>query len=107
MLGVRADAFNGQLDSLILAIVAEEPAHGYVVLQRLQQRSSGAFELAEGTLYPALHRLERDGLLASSWSTGSGRRRRIYEATPAGRSALQKRRREWRRFSTAVEAVLG
>jgi PadR family transcriptional regulator, regulatory protein PadR len=104
---MKSDAFNGQLDSLILATVAEEPAHGYSILQRLRQRSSGAFELAEGTLYPALHRLERDGLLASSWSTGSGRRRRVYDVTPAGRAALQTRRREWRRFSTAVAAVLG
>jgi|SRR5579862_8672914 len=106
-LGMKPDAFNGQLDSLIMATIAAEPAHGYVILQRLQERSSGAFELAEGTLYPALHRLERDGLLASSWSTGSGRRRRVYEITSAGQSALQTRRREWRRFSTAVEAVLG
>lgn len=104
---MRPDAFNGQLDSLILATIADQPAHGYAILQRLQQRSSGAFELAEGTLYPALHRLERDALLTSSWSTDSKRRRRIYDVTPAGRAALGKRRREWRRFSTAVEAVLG
>jgi transcriptional regulator len=104
---MKPDAFNGQLDSLILATVAEEPAHGYAILQRLRQRSSGAFELAEGTLYPALHRLERDGLLTSSWSTGGGRRRRVYDVTVTGRTALRKRRREWRRFSTAVEAVLG
>lgn len=104
---MKPDAFNGQLDSLILATVAEEPAHGYAILQRLRQRSSGAFELAEGTLYPALHRLERDSLLTSSWSTGGGRRRRIYDVTPSGRAALRKRRREWRHFSTAVEAVLG
>jgi len=70
---VKADAFNGQLDSLILAIVAEEPGHGYVILQRLRERSTGVFELAEGSLYPALHRLERDGLLASSWSADGGR----------------------------------
>jgi PadR family transcriptional regulator, regulatory protein PadR len=104
---MKPDAFNGQLDSLILATVAEEPAHGYAILQRLRQRSSGAFELAEGTLYPALHRLERDGLLTSSWSAGGGRRRRVYDVTATGRAALRKRRREWRRFSTAVEAVLG
>ncbi len=104
---MKPDAFNGQLDSLILATVAEESAHGYVILQRLRHRSSGAFELAEGTLYPALHRLERDGLLRSSWSTDTGRRRRVYEATRAGHAALQERRTEWRRFSTAVEAVLG
>ena len=104
---MKADAFNGQLDSLILAIVAEEPGHGYVILQRLRERSTGVFELAEGSLYPALHRLERDGLLGSSWSADGGRRRRVYGITPAGRSALQERRQEWRRFSAAVAAVLG
>lgn len=108
MLGVvRSDAFNGQLDSLILATVAEESAHGYVILQRLRQRSGGAFELAEGTLYPALHRLERDGLLTSSWASDTGRRRRVYAVTRSGRTALEARRREWKRFSTAMEAVLG
>lgn len=104
---MKPDAFNGQLDSLILATVADAPAHGYAILQRLRERSSGAFELAEGTLYPALHRLERDGLLASSWSSDSGRRRRVYEVTRRGAGTLQERRQEWRRFSVAVEAVLG
>ncbi len=104
---MKADALNGQLDSLILATVLDEPAHGYVILQRLKQRSSGAFDLAEGTIYPALHRLERDGLLSSTWSSESGRRRRVYEVTRAGRAALQVRRSEWRTFVHAVEAVLG
>jgi PadR family transcriptional regulator PadR len=104
---MRNDALNGQLDPLILATVADEPAHGYAILQRLSERSSGAFELAEGTIYPALHRLERDGLLSSSWSTETGRRRRVYRVTAAGRSAFQARRREWAHFSHAVEAVFG
>jgi transcriptional regulator len=103
----KPDALNGQLDALILATVGDEPAHGYAILQRLRQRSHGAFDLAEGTIYPALHRLERDGLLSSSWSTESGRRRRVYRVTRSGRSALQTRRREWARFARAVEAVLG
>jgi PadR family transcriptional regulator, regulatory protein PadR len=104
---MKTDTLNGQLDPLILATVADEPAHGYAILQRLKERSSGAFDLAEGTIYPALHRLERDGLLASSWSTASGRRRRVYEVTRAGHSALEVRRHEWRRFAHAVEAVMG
>ncbi len=107
LLGMRADTLNGQLDPLILATIAEDPAHGYAILQRLRERSGGAFDLAEGTIYPALHRLERDGLLSSSWSTESGRRRRVYGVTRAGRSALQARRREWRQFAQAVEVVLG
>ncbi len=104
---MKPDALNGQLDPLILATVAEEPAHGYAILQRLKARSSGAFDLAEGTIYPALHRLERDGLLSSSWSTQTGRRRRVYSVTRAGTSALKVRRREWRQFARAIEAVIG
>jgi PadR family transcriptional regulator, regulatory protein PadR len=104
---MKPDTLNGQLDSLILATVAEEPAHGYAILQRLKDRSSGAFDLAEGTIYPALHRLERDGLLSSAWSTGSGRRRRVYNLTRAGTSALEVRRREWKRFAHAIELVMG
>lgn len=104
---MRADALSGQLDAMILATLADDPAHGYAILGRLRERSSGAFDLAEGTIYPALHRLERDGLLTSSWSRESGRRRRIYELTRRGHGALQERRQEWRFFSQAVEAVLG
>jgi PadR family transcriptional regulator, regulatory protein PadR len=104
---MKADTLNGQLDPLILATVAEEPAHGYAILQRLKERSSGAFDLAEGTIYPALHRLERDGLLRSSWSTDSGRRRRVYSVTRAGTSSLEVRRREWKQFARAIEAVMG
>ena len=103
----KTDTLGGQLDALILATVGDEPAHGYSILQRLKQRSHGAFDLAEGTIYPALHRLERDGLLESSWSTGAGRRRRVYRVTRTGRAALQTRRREWTHFARAVEAVLG
>ena len=104
---MKADTLNGQLDPLILATVADEPAHGYAILQHLKERSSGAFDLAEGTIYPALHRLERDGLLMSEWSTESGRRRRVYSVTSAGTSALEVRRREWKSFAVAVEAVMG
>jgi PadR family transcriptional regulator len=107
LLGMKADALGGQLDSLLLAVVAEEPAHGYGILQRLKLRSAGAFDLAEGTIYPALHRLERDGLLSSSWSSEAGRRRRVYRVTRTGRSALKARRRDWAHFAQAVEAVLG
>ena len=104
---MRNDALGGQLDGLILATVAAEPAHGYVILQQLKSRSGGAFDLAEGTIYPALHRLERDGLLASDWSTDGGRRRRVYRLTRTGQASLVARRREWAVFSGAVEAVLG
>jgi PadR family transcriptional regulator, regulatory protein PadR len=104
---MKADAVNGQLEALILAIVGQDPAHGYAIVQRLKQRSGGAFDLAEGTVYPALHRLERAGHLRSSWSVEGGRRRRIYELTRTGSATLTERRREWGRFVNAVEAVMG
>ncbi len=107
LLGMKTDALSGQLDTMILATLIEDPAHGYAILGRLRERSGGAFDLAEGTIYPALHRLERDGLLRSSWSSASGRRRRVYKVPRRGRAALQRRRQEWRHFSRAVEAVLG
>lgn len=104
---MKTDALNGQLDPMILATVADEPAHGYAIVQRLKTRSGGAFELAEGTIYPALHRLERDGLLSSSWSAEGRRRRRVYRITRHGRAAFETRKREWTLFSQAVEAVFG
>jgi DNA-binding PadR family transcriptional regulator len=104
---MKAETLKGHLDGLILATLAAGPAHGYAVIEQLKQRSGGAFELAEGTVYPVLHRLEAEGLLASSWSEAAGRKRRVYRLTRRGRSALDGRRREWRAFSGAVEAVLG
>jgi PadR family transcriptional regulator PadR len=103
---VRAEELKGHLDSLILAVVAGEPLHGYAVIEELKQRSGGALALPEGTVYPALHRLERGGLLASSWSTADGRRRRVYKLTARGRRELGVKRASWREFASTVEAVL-
>ena len=100
------EELKGHLDSLILAVVSAEPAHGYAIIQELKLRSGGAFSLPEGTVYPALHRLERSGLLASGWSNAGGRRRRVYRLTRRGRTRLESRRREWQAFSNAVDAVL-
>jgi PadR family transcriptional regulator PadR len=102
---VRAEALKGHLDALILAVLDAEPLHGYAVIEELKQRSGGALTLPEGTVYPALHRLEAAGLLLSSWSDG-GRKRRVYRLTRAGRRELVARRGEWRAFTAAVEAVL-
>ena len=103
---MRAETLKGHLDFLLLATVAAEPAHGYRIIEELKRRSAGAFELPEGTVYPALHRLEASGLLASAWSKGDGRRRRIYRVTGRGRRALARERREWAGFAQAVEAVV-
>lgn len=103
---MRSEVLRGHLDLLILATLEQEPAHGYLILERLRERSGDVFVLAEGTLYPALHRLERGGLLASAWSPGDGRRRRVYRLTRRGRDELAERRSEWSRFSGAVQAVV-
>ena len=103
---MRADALKGHLDALLLAVVAGGPAHGYKIVEDLRLRSSGAFDLPEGTVYPALHRLERSGLLASRWTLASGRRRRVYRVTRRGRSTLARQRADWARFADAVQAVL-
>lgn len=103
---MRAETLKGHLDTIVLAILQGEPLHGYAVIEALRRRSEGAFELAEGTLYPVLHRLEAEGLLSSAWSDASGRRRRVYRLTRRGRAALARRRQEWAGFASAVDAVL-
>jgi PadR family transcriptional regulator PadR len=103
---MKAETLKGHLDGMLLAVLAAEPAHGYAVIEALRRRSGGVFDLPEGTVYPALHRLEADGLLASSWATESGRKRRVYRLTRRGRAALGERRSEWLVFSHAVEGVL-
>jgi PadR family transcriptional regulator, regulatory protein PadR len=104
---MRTDHVGGQLDLLLLSVLARGPAHGYAVIAALRQGSGGTFDLPEGSVYPALHRLERAGLLSSSWDTADGgRRRRRYELTAAGASALAAKRAEWRSFARGVRAVL-
>jgi PadR family transcriptional regulator PadR len=104
---MRADLLRGHLDALLLAVLADAPGHGYELSRRLTERSDGELGVPEGSLYPALHRLERGDLVQSSWSTGEGRRRRIYRLTPAGRRAVGRSRSEWRLFASAVDRVLG
>lgn len=102
---MEAEELKGHLDALLLAVLAGEPMHGYAVIEELRVRSDGRLALPEGTVYPALHRLERGGLLSSAWSD-RGRRRRVYSLTRAGRRELGVRRERWRAFSSTVEAVL-
>jgi PadR family transcriptional regulator, regulatory protein PadR len=97
---------KGHLDLLLLAILEAEPLHGYAISQRLRLRSAEAFDVAEGTLYPALHRLEQIGLLSSSWSDSGPRKRRLYAVTAKGRANLAAGRKEWRTFAGGMDAVL-
>jgi DNA-binding PadR family transcriptional regulator len=103
---VGAEELKGHLDALILAVLSGEPLHGYAIIDELKRRSGGSLALPEGTVYPALHRLERSGLLASGWSSASGRRRRVYRLTARGRRELGIRRKSWREFVSTVDAVM-
>jgi PadR family transcriptional regulator PadR len=101
------EPFSGHLELLMLAALCARPMHGYAIIDYVRETSSGQFDYAEGTIYPALRRLEDDGLLRSRWSDSEGRRRRIYELSPRGTKALARHRQEWERFTRGVEAVLG
>jgi PadR family transcriptional regulator PadR len=106
-LGMRGEQLKGHLDLLLLSVLAGRPAHGYAVITALRDRSQGEVVLPEGTVYPALHRLEERGLLHSHWAEQAGRRRRLYEITAEGATALTRLRGEWRRFQDGVQAVVG
>lgn len=100
-----ADSVKGQLDFMLLAVLRAEPAYGYVIIEAIRARSNGVFDLPESTVYPALHRMERDGFLRSAWAEVNGRRRRVYTVTAQGVAALGDHHRAWRRFSDAVSSV--
>lgn len=97
---------TGQIDLLLLSIVAQRPAHGYAIINDLRLLSGGAFDLPEGSIYPALYRLERQGLVSSSERRVDGRRRRIYRVTRSGRTALRERSEAWRVQVRNMESVL-
>jgi PadR family transcriptional regulator, regulatory protein PadR len=99
--------FRGTLPTLILEAVEQEPSHGYRIAQRIKQRSQRVLDFKEGTLYPALHKLENDGLVASFEGVEKGRPRRYYRITKSGREVLAKDRSEWRDLSRAVTLILG
>jgi PadR family transcriptional regulator PadR len=100
------EAVKGHLDLLLLAELQRGSGHGYALIERLRERSEGTFHFPEGTIYPALHRLEKTGLVTSRWSTGVARRRRIYSIRRRGRAVLRDYLRQWRLFARAVERVV-
>ena len=98
---------KGHLDAIVLAALEAGPAHGYAIIETIKQRSAGTFDLPEGTVYPALHRLEQAGLLSSTWTTPPNRRRRrVYSISKAGSAALGVRGKAGGRFSQAVDTAL-
>ncbi len=103
---MKAEVLKGHLDAMLLATLETGPRHGYAIIDALRLATAGRIDLPTGTVYPALHRLERAGLLTSSWSTDQPRPRRTYRLTPAGRRALGTERSAWQEFAAAVTAIL-
>ena len=107
LLSEQIDLLQGTLDLLILKTLALEAIHGWGIAQRIQQVSRDVLQVGQGSLYPALHRLERKGLISSDWrSTENNRRAKYYELTRAGRRQLEKELSEWQRLSGAIALVL-
>lgn len=104
---MKAQSLHGHLDSLLLAVLEDEPLHGYAIIEALQVRSGGSLNPPTGTIYPALRRLERARYVESTWSTVNGRERRTYRLTSAGRRALAGERASWAEFSSTVSRFLG
>ena len=102
---MRSEVLKGHLDLLLLAAIARKPLHGYGVVEAIRDATAGELELAEGTVYPALYRLEAAGLMTSSWTSVGGRRRRVYRLTRRGQARLTRERKEWDAFAGAVRAV--
>jgi DNA-binding PadR family transcriptional regulator len=103
---MTSEQLKGHLDPLVLAILEGGPAHGYAIIESLRDRSGGVFDLPEGTIYPALHRLEHSGAIASRHELVGGRQRRVYRLSARGRRSLRERRASWDTFSSAISRVL-
>lgn len=101
-------AFKGDLKALILAVLAEQELHGYEILKQIKVKSSDTLNFGEGKLYPALHKLESEGLISSNWETQEGKPdRKIYRLTPAGTKELDIQRNAWQAFSQGVGEIFG
>jgi PadR family transcriptional regulator, regulatory protein PadR len=106
-MGEQLDLLQGTLDLLVLKTLALEPMHGWGIAQRIQQISKEVLQVGQGSLYPALHRLENRGWIASEWSTSDNNRRaKFYSLTAAGRRQLTKELGEWEKLSSAIALVL-
>jgi transcriptional regulator len=102
-----SDLVQGTLDLLILKIVALEPLHGWAISQRLKQVSGDVLQVSDGSLYPALHKLEQEGWITATWKpTENNRRAKFYELTRAGRKELERETANWQRLSTAITGVV-
>jgi PadR family transcriptional regulator len=104
---MSSEQLKGHVDPLVLAILEGGPSHGYAIIESLRERSGGVFDLPEGTIYPALHRLEHAGAITSRREVIGGRQRRVYRLSARGRAALGERRTNWSAFSSAIDRALG
>jgi PadR family transcriptional regulator len=108
MMSSKSDLPQGTLDVLILKVVALGPVHGYAIAQRLQQVSRDVVQVPQGSLYPALHRLENRGLLTADWQqTETGREAKFYRLTRKGKKHLEEETADWRRLTEAIGLILG
>jgi DNA-binding PadR family transcriptional regulator len=104
---MSAEMLKGHLDAVLLATIGDAALHGYAIIEAIRTRSGGHFDLPEGTIYPALHRLELAGLLASRWvQPEGGRKRRVYALTDKGRDSLVERRAGWQSFASGIDLLL-
>ncbi len=102
------ELLKGNTDPLLLSLLGQRPMYGYEIIREVTRRSQGYFKFSEGTLYPALHRLEKAGLIEGRWEAASGgQERRYYRTTEKGRKVLEERRAEWKGFARAVDLILG
>jgi PadR family transcriptional regulator, regulatory protein PadR len=106
LLGMASIRMRGGLELLLMGVLSHGPAHGYAIITTLRDRTDGGFTHAEGTIYPALHRLERAGLVSSATESAQGRRRRVYALTGRGRKEFAAQHRDWQEFVANVQAVL-
>jgi PadR family transcriptional regulator PadR len=103
----RRELIKGSIDSLLLCLIVQQPMYGYRIIKELEKRSQGYFKFKEGTLYPALHRLEKVGLIRGEWQTlPSGRQRRYYHITEKGLRSLVAKRGQWRDFLVAMNLII-
>jgi DNA-binding PadR family transcriptional regulator len=110
MKDIRGDELRGHLETMVMSVLERGEAHGYEILQRLEQAGCGALKLKEGTIYPALYRLEDTGLIKGAWEkaaeTRRGPRRRNYRLTVAGKRELASRRESWRNFVAVIGRIV-
>lgn len=103
----RRELVKGNIESLLLSLISQQPTYGYQIIKELEQKSEGYFRFKEGTLYPVLHRMEREGLIISKWQVlSSGRQRKYYHITSKGLASLVDKRSQWQDFMVAINLIV-